>query len=194
MPLVARVAVGLSVALGAAGCAAMRDAQMDPSVRKELGEGAPIPVLHSVPRPIDYFRSALGRRDAFHGVPGAEDPVAEVERAFLDALREETGATDLRHPERLVLELDTLAWQIDGSGLNRIIGRCTLLFGLRARLVGYRDQPDVWRAFCRFEQRRQCSEFVADELKVVKELRPEIAKRCAAELVGSFMGRRRTTL
>lgn len=194
MLLVERVAIGLSVALGASGCAAMRDAQMDPEVREALGEGAPIRVLHSAPRPIDYVRSAFERRDTFHGVPGAEDPVVETERAFLDALRDEMGVSHLRHPEALRLELETLAWQIDGSGLKRIVGRCTLLFGLRARLVRYADDPDLWRAFCRFEQRRPCSEFVADGLKVVKELRPEIAKRCTAELTGSFMGRSRSTL
>jgi hypothetical protein len=231
MPLVARVAIGLSVALIAAGCASMKEVQLDPAVREKLARGPPIHVVHFVPMPLDFIRSALEPRDVYYDVAGVDDPVADVERAFLDALLEELGLSNLHPSDRPVwsqermlprgvtlerasahgapvpmtawpaawyrdgflLEFETLNWHIDNSGPKRLVGRCTLFFGLRARLLRLSDDTVLWRGFCEFKNPRQCGEFVADDLKLVKELRPEIAKRCAMDLRGSFMGRTETT-
>ncbi len=225
----ARTAIGLLAALAAAGCASTREAQLDRATRERLGQGPPIHVLHYVPKPLDYVRSPLERTDAFYAVPGVDDPVADVERALLDALRAELGLSNLSPAGRpiwverdmlprnvtwkracaygdpltewpaewyrdgLVLELETLHWYVDGSGPKRIFGKCTLLYGLRATLVRLSDGTVLWRGFCQAEHPRPCSDLVADDLRLVKELRAQIASRCAAELTGSFMGRTETT-
>jgi hypothetical protein len=54
-------------------------------------------------------------------------------------------------PHDLMLELETLYWHIDGSGPKRLVGKCTLLFGLRARLVRLSDDTVLWRGFCERE-------------------------------------------
>ncbi len=216
--------IALSV-LGAAGCAAMMEVQLDPTVRERLGAGPPIHVVHYAAKPLDYVRSVLERQDAFHDIPGLDAPVEEIERAFLDALREEAGLPNLSRSERplwierrmlplgvtwerasahgypmtdlpsewyrdgLMIELETLNWRIDGSGPTRLLGRCTLEFGLRARLVRLTDGTVLWRCFCQSAHPRQCNDLVADDLKLLRSLRAELATRCAAELVGAFMGR-----
>lgn len=221
----ARIAVGLAVALGGGGCQVMRPATLDPAMREQVRQGPPVHVYHYVPKPLDYLRSALEPSDVYYGVRDVDDPVADVERAFLDALRAEPGMSNLVPSDRpmwsqrrmlprgvtwerasgygalmtdwpdewyrdgFAIELETLAWQIDGSGLKRLAGKCTLLFGLRARLVRLADGTVPWRAFCRLEHGGRCSELVADDLKRVKELRRDFSRRCAAELAASFTGR-----
>lgn len=243
MPRAARIAVALCAARLAAGCASMQEAQLDPAARARLGAGPTIHVVHWGPKPLGAMdpvhrldRVPAPEQDDLYGVPGVEDPVADIEAAFVAALREELGLTNLRpagrprweskrmlprgvslerasangpplialpaewFPDGLLLELETLYWQLEVSGgitgtWSRVTGtpKCTLRFGHRARLVRLSDDQVLWRGFCEAKHPRPCDDFKAGDYALVRTLRGEIAKRCAAELMGSFMGRTETT-
>lgn len=227
MSSVARAALVVATALGAAGCVAkLMELHLDAAVRAQLGQAPPIHVFHYVPKPLDLVRSGLEPKDVFYELEGLDDPVAELERAFLEAVRQEAGWSNLvasdwpywsqrrslprgvtwerattrygqpmtRLPpawfqDGLVIEFETLNWRIDGSGPKRLLGKCTLQYGARGRLVRLSDDEDLWRGWYSYVRPGKCEELYADELKLVKELRAEIARRGAAELVGSLMGR-----
>lgn len=232
MQRAARMALAAAAALGTAGCiAGLQELQLDPPVRDQLGQGPPIHVFHYVPKPLDLVRSGLEPSDVLYPLEGVDDPVAELERAFLEALRQESGWSNLVPSERpywsqrrslprgvtweractrygepmtrlpsawfqdgLVIELETLNWRVDGSGPKRLLGKCTLQYGVRGRLVRLSDDQDLWRGWFSYERPGQCDDLWAGELKLVKALRLEIARRGAAELVGSFMGKTERSL
>jgi hypothetical protein len=236
MPLVSRVAIGFTVGLCAAGCAALRETEIDPAVREKLGQGPPIHVVHVVPKPLglNSRAGALGATEVveeerdYYLTPGVEDPVADVERAFLDALREELGLSNLYPSDRplwiqekmatrgvtwegasaygdpmfafpsewfvrdeLLLEFETLYWVLAAEPhFPGTPAKFTLILNLKARLVRLSDGTILWRVFCRSTQGpRFRPEFFADDWQLVKDLRPVLAKECAAELMGTFMGR-----
>lgn len=95
----------------------------------------------------------------------------------------------------LVLDLETFNWQLTFVRRSFIDNANTtygLDFSIRARLVRLSDSTILWQGLCSFTRNqgaRPLRELVAEDLKLLKARRTEVAEACAAELLGSFMGR-----
>ena len=190
--------LALLVVAGSAGCASVREVPIDPAVRQELGAGPPIQIVQGPPMPLGYYAPGFSQalREDFHGLPGVAAPALDLERAFLEALGAKLQLPNLQTSDRpaaawdrdaLRLDLATNYWNVDGRGLKRLVGRCSLQYGVTATLVQPPDGVVLWRAFHRGSRVRACGALLGDDLKLVKDLRPELASEAAAAFARSFL-------